>query len=43
MTGSETVFYIHLLNFVTLRAGINHIPRRRATWQKIPRLGANQL
>ena len=43
MTGIETIFYIHLLNFVTIRAAINHILRRKAVWHKIPRLGANQL
>lgn len=43
MTGVETVFYLHLLNFVTLRAGFNYLLKRKVTWQKIPRLGANQL
>ena len=43
MTGVETIFYIHLLNFVTVRSGINYIFHRQAKWDKIPRLGTNQL
>lgn len=43
MAGIDNLFYNHVISFVTLRAGINFIMRRKTKWNKLKRLGKNTL
>ena len=37
----ESLWYIHLLNFITLKAAINYFSGKEVTWNKLVRLGKN--
>jgi peptidoglycan-N-acetylglucosamine deacetylase len=37
----ENIWYSHLINFVTLWAGIDHFKNKASSWNKVTRLGKN--
>lgn len=37
----ESLWYSHLLNYITVKAGINHLRGKDVTWNKLVRLGKN--
>lgn len=39
----ENFWYSHLLNYVTLKAGIDHFRNKTTSWNKVARLGKNTL
>ncbi len=39
----ENVWYSHLLNYITLKAGIDHLRNKATSWNKVARLGKNTL
>jgi poly-beta-1,6 N-acetyl-D-glucosamine synthase len=39
----DSLFYYHLLTFTTVRAGINFLRKKKATWNKLERYGRNTL
>lgn len=39
----DSVFYYHLISYTTLRAGIDYLRKKKATWNKLERYGRNIL
>lgn len=39
----DTMVYYHLLNYTTLRAGVNYLRKKHTTWNKLQRYGRNVL
>jgi peptidoglycan-N-acetylglucosamine deacetylase len=39
----DTLLYSHLLNYTTLRAGVNFVRKKKTTWNKLERYGKNIL
>jgi peptidoglycan-N-acetylglucosamine deacetylase len=43
MAAIESLFYAHLINFTTMRAGLNYLLGKRVKWNKLERLGKNSI
>ena len=39
----ENIWYSHMLNYITLKAGMDHLTNKATSWNKVTRLGKNTL